>query len=114
MVALRTPGAGCHVTAFLPLFGTLVKTPGGGSGGAIYLDGTNDNALIAGTVTDSNSAREGGGAVFDVVDTGWGALTFKESHLHNDISGAFQTFPGVYYDIDGSDRVPVMIKSTDS
>jgi hypothetical protein len=89
-------------------------TPGGGSGGAIYLDGTNDNALIAGTVMDSNSAREGGGAVFDVVDTGWGALTFKESHLHNDISGAFQTFPGVYYDIDGSDRVPVMIKSTDS
>ena len=89
-------------------------TPGGGSGGAIYLDGTNDNVLIAGTVMDCNSASEGGGAVFDVVDTGWGALTFKESHLHNDISGAFQTFPGVYYDIDGSDRVPLMIKSTDS
>ena len=89
-------------------------TPGGGSGGAIYLDGTDDNVLIAGTVMDSNSAREGGGAVFDVVDTGWGALTFKESHLHNDISGAFQTFPGVYYDLDGSDRVPVMINSTDS
>ncbi len=89
-------------------------TPGGGSGGAIYLDGKDDNVLIAGTVMDSNSAREGGGAVFDVVDTGWGALTFKESHLHNDTSGAFQTFPGIYYDIDGNDRVPVMIKSTDS
>jgi len=49
--------------------------------------------LIAGTVMESNSAREGGGAVFDVVDTGWGALTFKDSHLHSDISGAFQTFP---------------------
>ena len=45
-------------------------TPGGGSGGAIYLDGTDDNALIAGTVMDTNSAREGGGAVFDVVDSG--------------------------------------------
>ena len=89
-------------------------TPGGGSGGAIYLDGRNDNVLIAGTVMDNNSAREGGGAVFDVVDTGWGALTFNASHLHNDISGEFQTFPGIYYQIDGNDSVPVMIKSTDS
>jgi hypothetical protein len=88
-------------------------TPGGGSGGAMYLDGRNDNVLIAGTVMDDNSAREGGGAVFDVVDTGWGALTFNASHLHHDISGAFQTFPGVYYDVDGHDRRPAMIGSTD-
>ncbi len=89
-------------------------SPGGGSGGAIYLDGRDDNALIAGTVMDNNSAREGGGAVFDVVDTGWGALTLNESHLSNDISGEFQTFPGIYYDIDGNDRAPVVIKSTNS
>ncbi|HUA71690.1 MAG TPA: hypothetical protein VMA96_11420 [Solirubrobacteraceae bacterium] len=88
-------------------------TPGGGSGGAIYLDGRDDNVLIAGTVMHDNSAREGGGAVFDVVDSGWGALTFNESHLHNDTSGEFQTFPGVYYDLDGHDRPPVMINSTD-
>ena len=89
-------------------------TPGGGSGGVIYLDGQNDNVLIAGTVMNDNRAREGGGAVFDVVDSGWGALTFNGSHLHNDISGQFQTFPGVYYDLDGHDRAPVMIKSTDN
>ena len=89
-------------------------TPGGGSGGAIYLDGKDDNVLIAGTVMESNSAREGGGAVFDVVDSGWGALTFNESHLHNNVSGEFQTFPGIYYDLDGNDTVPVMIKSTDN
>ena len=53
-------------------------TPGGGSGGAVYLDGRDDNVLIAGTAMDDNRAREGGGAVFDVVDTGWGALTFKQ------------------------------------
>ncbi len=88
-------------------------TPGGGSGGAIYLDGRDDTVLIAGTVMDGNTAREGGGAVFDTVDTGWGALTFDESHLHDDFSGEFQTFPGVYYEIDGSDTVPVMIRSTD-
>jgi hypothetical protein len=51
--------------------------------------------------------------VFDVVDTGWGALTFNQSHLRHDTSGEFQTFPGVYYDIDGHDRVPVMVRSTD-
>lgn len=89
-------------------------TRGGGSGGAIYLDGKNDNVLIAGTVMDDNSAREGGGAVFDVVDSGYGALTFNRSHLHHDTSGAFQTFPGVYYDLDGHDRQPVMIHSTDT
>jgi hypothetical protein len=89
-------------------------TPGGGSGGAIYLDGRDDDALIAGTAMDKNRAREGGGAVFDVVDTGWGTLTFNESHLHHNVSGEFQTFPGVYYDIDGQDRAPTMVKSTDS
>jgi hypothetical protein len=89
-------------------------TLGGGSGGAIYLDGRDDNLLVAGTVMNDNRAREGGGAVFDVVDTGWGALTFNESHLHHDRSGRFQTFPGVYYDIDGHDTVPTMIRSTDS
>jgi hypothetical protein len=90
------------------------RTRGGGSGGAIYLDGTDDNVLIAGTVMAGNTAREGGGGVFDVVDRGWGALTFNRSHLHHNISGQFQTFPGVYYQRDGQDRAPTMIKSTAS
>jgi hypothetical protein len=89
-------------------------TRGGGSGGAVYLDGKDDNVLIGGTVMDDNSAREGGGAVFDVVDIGWGVLTFNQSHLHHDTSGRFQTFPGVYYQLDGHDRAPAMIKSTDN
>ncbi len=87
-------------------------TSGGGSGGAVYLDGKDDNVLIAGTVMDDNSAREGGGGVFDVVDSGYGALTFNQSHLHHNTSGVFQTFPGVYYEIDGNDRPPAMIRST--
>jgi hypothetical protein len=76
-------------------------TQGGGSGGAVYLDGKSDNVLIAGTVMRDNSAREGGGAVFDVVDTEWGALTFNGSHLHHNSSGTFQTFPGIFYEIHG-------------
>jgi hypothetical protein len=89
-------------------------TAGGGSGGAIYLDGTDDNVLIAGTVMHGNTAREGGGAIFDVVDSGWGSLTLNESHLHSDKSGEFQTFPGIYYNRDGHDGPPIMIDSTDS
>jgi hypothetical protein len=89
-------------------------TPGGGSGGAIYLDGKDDDALIAGTVMEDNGAREGGGAIIDVVDTGWGALTLNESNLRHNLSGRFQTAPGVYYRIDGHDRPPTTIKSTDT
>jgi hypothetical protein len=87
-------------------------TPGGGSGGAIYLDGKNFNVLIAGTVMERNNAREGGGAVFDVVDLGWGELTFNASRLHGNASQRFETFPGVYYDLDNKDSVPTTINSS--
>jgi hypothetical protein len=89
-------------------------TPGGGSGGAIYNDGSDYDTLVAGTIMRDNSAREGGGAVFFVVDSGWGTLTFNESALHNNTSGEFQTFPGIYDNIDGHDGPPVMIHSTDN
>ena len=69
--------------------------------------------LIAGTVMARNGARESGGAVFDVVDTGWGALRFNESHLNNNVSGQFQNLPGVFYRIDGEDTLPAMLNSTD-
>jgi hypothetical protein len=87
-------------------------TRGGGSGGAIYLDGKDDNVLVAGSTLADNTAREGGGAVFDVVDLGWGSLTFNQSQLRHNVSGKFETFPGVYYQIDGHDRAPRMINST--
>ena len=89
-------------------------TPGGGSGGAIYNDGTDYNTLIAGTIMRNNSAREGGGAIFYVVDSGQGKLTLNESHLRHNPSGQFQTFPGIYDNIDGHDTQPVMIHSTDN
>jgi hypothetical protein len=89
-------------------------TPGGGSGGAIYNDGTNYDTLIAGTVMSDNTAREGGGAIFYVVDSGWGKLTLNASRLRDNRSGQFQTAPGVYDDVDGHDGPPVMIRSTDS
>ena len=89
-------------------------TPGGGSGGAIYNDGKNYNTLIAGTIMSNNSAREGGGAIFYVVDSGWGTLTLNESQLHGNPSGEFQTSPGIFDHIDGKDGPPVMFNSTDT
>jgi hypothetical protein len=86
-------------------------TPGGGSGGAVYVDGKDNDVLIAGTVMEGNTAREGGGAVFDVVNSGFGALTFNQSHLRNNVSGRFQNFPGVYYELDGTNTIPEMIDS---
>jgi hypothetical protein len=89
-------------------------TPGGGSGGAIYLDGKNDNVQIDGTTMTGNTATEGGGAVFDTVDSGYGALTFDGSQLDDDISGVFQTAPGVYDQVDGYDTAPTLIDTTDN
>jgi hypothetical protein len=71
-------------------------TLGGGSGGAIYNDGADYSTLIAGTIMSGNTAREGGGAVFYVVDSGWGALTLNQSQLNGNTSGEFQTYPGVF------------------
>jgi hypothetical protein len=86
-------------------------TPGGGSGGAIYTDGDNYNVLIAGTVIRRNSAREGGGAVFFVVDNNVGTLTIKNSTLHNNPSDEFFTagFPGIFFHSSGH---PIVIDST--
>jgi hypothetical protein len=88
-------------------------TLGGGSGGAVYVDGDNDNVLVAGTLMEDNIARECAGAVFDVMDYGNGSLTFNQSLLHNDLSGGCQNFPGVYFYIHSADTPPTMISSTD-
>jgi hypothetical protein len=85
--------------------------PGGGSGGAIYTDGDNYNVLIAGTVIRRNSAREGGGAVFFVVDNNQGTLSIKNSTLHNNPSDEFFTagFPGIFFHSSGH---PIVTDST--
>jgi hypothetical protein len=86
-------------------------TPGGGSGGAIYTDGDNYNVVIAGTIIRNDNAREGGGAVFFVVDNNDGTLTVKDSTLHHNPSGEFFTagFPGIFFDSSGH---PIVIDST--
>jgi hypothetical protein len=86
-------------------------TPGGGSGGAIYTDGDNYNVVIAGTIIRNDNAREGGGAVFFVVDNNDGTLTIKDSTLHHNPSGEFFTagFPGIFFHSSGR---PIVVAST--
>jgi hypothetical protein len=74
-------------------------TPGGGSGGAIYLDGNRFTLdLIGCTITD-NVANEGGGAIFFVSNDRSGELRIASSLLERNISRGFQTagFPGIFY-----------------
>ena len=86
-------------------------TSGGGSGGGVYTDGNNYNLVIDGTVIRSGSAREGGGAIFCVIDNGRGALTIGNSDLHGNPSGEFQDAPGIFDSLDGHDVQPTVIDS---
>jgi hypothetical protein len=75
--------------------------PGGGSGGAIYMDGDTMHLQVAGTVMRNNHAKEGGGAIFFVSDDNTGSATIKHSTLHDNPSKGFQTQPGIYYQSHG-------------
>ncbi len=87
-------------------------TPGGGSGGAIYTDGNHYNLIIDGTVMRDNGAREGGGAIFFVVNAGGGTLKIEHSRLQDNPSGEFQNAPGIFDSVDGRDTAPVVVDST--
>jgi hypothetical protein len=89
-------------------------TLGGGSGGAIYADGRNYNVLVAGTTMSNNVANEGGGAIFNVVDYGWGKLTLVNSRLHHNPSLTFENYLGIFNHIDSRNVLPIMINSTDN
>jgi hypothetical protein len=87
-------------------------TPGGGSGGAICTDGVGFSLLIDDTIISDNSAREGGGAIFDTVHFRPGALTIEYSTLHHNPSGVFQNAPGIFYSDEGHVVKPVVIHSS--
>ena len=87
-------------------------TPGGGSGGAIYTDGTGYNLSVTGTVLRDNTAREGGGGIFFVVNSGGGTLRIESSTLQGNPSGAFQNAPGIFDSVNGQDTQPVVVSSS--
>jgi hypothetical protein len=73
--------------------------PGGGSGGAIYLDGNLFTLDLAGSVVRDNSANEGGGAIFFVSNDRTGELRISSSVLERNPSRGFETagFPGIFF-----------------
>ena len=87
-------------------------TPGGGSGGAIYTDGDQYNLTIAGSVMRDNTAREGGGGIFFVVDADGGTLQIDSSTLQDNPSGEFQNAPGIFDSVNGHDTQPVVVSSS--
>ena len=72
-------------------------TPGGGSGGAIYLDGDTFTLRLVRTLVEDNVAREGGGAVFFVSNDRTGTLSIQDSTLHNNPSLGFENYPGIFF-----------------
>jgi hypothetical protein len=72
-------------------------TPGGGSGGAIYMDGNDIHLTLEGSTLTDNLAREGGGAIFFVSNDRSGALTIDGSRLVGNISEGFETLPGIFF-----------------
>jgi hypothetical protein len=86
-------------------------TPGGGSGGAIYLDGDLFTIRIAGTLIENNHANEGGGAVFFVSNNRTGTMSIENSTLRHNPSAGFETsgFPGIFF---LGARKPTVVNST--
>lgn len=86
-------------------------TPGGGSGGAIYLDGNRFTFDLAGSIVRDNSANEGGGAIFLVSNDRTGELRITTSVLERNVSRGFETrgCPGIFFLGLGA---PLLVSST--
>ncbi|MGD9960269.1 hypothetical protein [Nocardioides sp.] len=74
-------------------------TQGGGSGGAIYLDGNRFTLSLRGTEITDNVANEGGGAVFFVSNDRTGRMAIAHSTLRRNDSLGFETagLPGIFF-----------------
>ncbi|WP_193614152.1 hypothetical protein [Nocardioides lijunqiniae] len=74
-------------------------TRGGGSGGAVYLDGNRFTLSLIRTTMRGNVAREGGGAVFFVSNDRTGTMLIRRSRLIRNPSRGFETrgLPGIFF-----------------
>jgi hypothetical protein len=74
-------------------------TPGGGNGGAIYLDGNRFTLDLVNTVVEDNTGNEGGSAVFFVSNNRTGELRITNSVLRRNTGDRFGTagLPGIFF-----------------
>ena len=86
-------------------------TPGGGSGGAIYMDGNEMSLRVAGSIIEDNHANEGGGAIFFVSNNRTGTMRLENSTLQRNPNDGFHTagYPGIFYLGSGP---PVLVNTT--
>jgi len=75
------------------------RTPGGGSGGAIYNDGDAMTLTIRGCTFTGNHANEGGGAIFFVSNDRTGTMSITHSTLTDNPNDGFHTsgLPGIFF-----------------
>lgn len=84
-------------------------TPGGGSGGAMYTDGTSYDLNIYGTRIENNTAKAGGSSIFYVSNDNTGHLGLISSISRNNTYAPngqpgnphFENYPGIFYLGDG-------------
>jgi hypothetical protein len=86
-------------------------SPGGGNGGAIYLDGNRFTLTMRDTLMEDNVAPEGGGAIFFVSNDRTGTATIAASTLRHNPSLGFETakLPGIFF---LGARRPALIEGT--
>jgi hypothetical protein len=74
-------------------------TPGGGSGGAIYLDGNRFTLMLRDSVIEDNTAPDGGGEISFVSNYRAGTATLAASTLPGNRSLGFETpgLPGIFF-----------------
>lgn len=86
-------------------------TPGGGSGGAIYTDGTSYDLRVLGSRIQRNSAKAGGSAIFYVSNDRTGHLAVEQTTSRDNVYAAsgyspsdqhFENYPGIFYLGNGS------------
>ena len=70
-------------------------TPGGGSGGAIYMDGNTITLSLYGTLIEENDVNAYGSAIFLVSNNHTGTLHIENSTLRNNHGGSWFTLPGI-------------------
>jgi hypothetical protein len=70
-------------------------TPGGGSGGAIYNDGTTMTLSLCGTRIENNAVNAHGSAIFFVSNDHSGNIVIRESVIRNNTGGSWYARPGI-------------------
>lgn len=70
-------------------------TPGGGSGGAIYNDGTTLTLSICGSRIEDNTVRAYGSGIFFVSNNHNGTLRIHSSVVRNNTGGGWNVLPGI-------------------